>query len=232
MSPASRSASRAASQSGWLVAEGGREPGGEVVQVFAGVVEVHDRGGLGQDRGGQVPDPGCAVAEHDELADVVGAAAAGFGVHQGGELGGGGEAGQVAGGVRVAHRPALLVEGGLGEQGGEFDLAGAGAPIAALAGAAGDRGGHHGHPGAVDGDVELVRSFAAVGGAGSTDTLPARDRRGLGGERARSGRAVGFGGAFDALGGQPDSRQFGEQVGGGGERFGRGGARDHRAQPR
>ena len=129
---------------------------GEVVQVFAGVVEVHDGGGLGQDRGGQVPNPGRAVAEHDQLADVVGAAAAGLGVHQGGEFGGGGEAGQVAGGVRVAHRPARLVEPGLGEQGGEFDLAGAGPPVVGLAGAAVGRGGHHRHAGAVDGDVEHV----------------------------------------------------------------------------
>ena len=111
MSPASRSARRAASQSRVLVAEHAGELGGEGVQVFAGVVEVHDRGGFGQDRGGEVPDPGRAVAEDDELADVVGAAAAGFGVHQGGELGGGGEAAQVAGGVRVAHRAAVARRG-------------------------------------------------------------------------------------------------------------------------
>src|SRR5205823_1550962 len=102
---------------GVVVAEDAGQWGGEVVQVLAGVVEVHDRGGFGQDRGGQVPDPGCAVAEHDELADVVGTAVAGLGRHQGGELACGGEAGQVAGGVRVAHGSALLVEGGLGEQG-------------------------------------------------------------------------------------------------------------------
>ncbi len=70
MSPASRSARRAASQCGVGVAEDAGEVRGEVVQVFAGVVEVHDGGGLGQDRGGQVPDPGRAVAQDDELADV------------------------------------------------------------------------------------------------------------------------------------------------------------------
>ena len=89
------------------VAEGSGQLGGEVVQVFAGVVEVNDRGGLRQDCGGQVPDPERAVAEDDELADVVGAAAAGLGVHQGGELGGGGEAAQVAGRVRVSDRPSV-----------------------------------------------------------------------------------------------------------------------------
>ena len=59
------------------VAEDGREPSGQVMQVFAGVVDVDDGGGFGHDRGGQFPDPGRAVAEHDELADAVGAAAAG-----------------------------------------------------------------------------------------------------------------------------------------------------------
>ena len=100
---------------GVLVAEDGGEACGKVVQVLAGVVDVHDRGGFGQDRGGQVPDPGGAVAEHDELADVISAAAAGFGGHQGGELVDGGEAAQIAGGARVAHRSALLIGGGLGE---------------------------------------------------------------------------------------------------------------------
>lgn len=113
-----------------------------------------------------------AVAEHDELADALGAAAAGFGGHQGGELVGGGEAAQVAGGVGVAHRPAVLVGGGLGKQADQFGLAGAGSPVGALAGPVGDRGRHHGHPGAVDGDVQLVRRRVLAADAGSTATLP------------------------------------------------------------
>jgi hypothetical protein len=92
----------------------------------------------------------------------------------------------------------------------------------------GDRGGHHRHPGTVDGDVELVRhrhrwQHAHTG---------AHDRCGFGGEASRGCRAVGLGGAFDPLGGQLDSGQLGEQVGGGGERDGRGGARGDPAQPR
>ena len=88
---------------------------GEVVQVFAGVVDVHDRGGLGQDLGGQVSDPRSAVAEHDELADVFGAAAARFGLDQGGEPLGRVEGAHIAGGILVTYRPALLVDRGLGE---------------------------------------------------------------------------------------------------------------------
>lgn len=44
-----------------VFAEGGCELAGEVVDVLASVVEVHDRGGFGQDCGGQVPDPGGAI---------------------------------------------------------------------------------------------------------------------------------------------------------------------------
>ena len=166
------------------------------------------------------------------MADGIGAAAAGLGRHQGGELVGGGEAGQVAGRVRITHRSAVVVDAGLGEQGGEFDLAGAGAPVGRLAGAPGDRGAHHRHAGAVDGDVELVRRGAAVSGCGQHAHRAARDGVRLGGQACRGGGAVGLGGTFDPLGGQPDSGQVGEQVGGGGERFGGGGARGDAAQSR
>ena len=43
--------------------------------MLAGVVEADDLGGPGELRGGDVPDPGGAVAEDGELADVVRAAA-------------------------------------------------------------------------------------------------------------------------------------------------------------
>jgi hypothetical protein len=45
------------------------------VQVLAGVIQVDDLSGLGELGGGDVPDPGCAVADDGELADVLGAAA-------------------------------------------------------------------------------------------------------------------------------------------------------------
>ena len=64
---------------GVVVAEDAGAVRGQAVQVLAGVVEVRDGDGRGCDRGGQLPDPGCAVAEDDDLADVLGAAAAGLG---------------------------------------------------------------------------------------------------------------------------------------------------------
>ena len=71
--------------------------GREVVQVLAGVVEAGDLGGLGEAVPGQGPDPFRAVADDDQLADGLGAAAPRFGGGQGAEGLGGGEAGQVAG---------------------------------------------------------------------------------------------------------------------------------------
>jgi hypothetical protein len=105
---------------------------GEVVDVLAGVVEVHDLGGPGELAGGDAPDPGCAVAEDGELPDVVRAAADALGLDQAGERAGGLEGGDDAGGVPVADRAAVVAGPVLGEEDGELDLAGAGAPVFAF----------------------------------------------------------------------------------------------------
>ena len=55
----------------FAVAEHELQEAGEVVQVLAGVEQVHDLGGLGELGGGDVPDPGGAVAEDGQLADVA-----------------------------------------------------------------------------------------------------------------------------------------------------------------
>ena len=57
-----------------VLAVAAQQPGGEggqLVDVLAGVVEVGDLGGGGEVLIGQVPDPGRAVTEDDELADVL-----------------------------------------------------------------------------------------------------------------------------------------------------------------
>ncbi len=43
----------------------------EGVHVLAGVVEVHDVGCGGEVFAGQVPDPRCPIAEHDQLLGVA-----------------------------------------------------------------------------------------------------------------------------------------------------------------
>ena len=75
--------------------------------MLAGVEQVHDLGGLGELGGGDAPDPGGAVAEDGELADVVRAAADPLGLHQVRERGGGLEGGDDAGGCPVADRVAV-----------------------------------------------------------------------------------------------------------------------------
>jgi hypothetical protein len=100
--------------------------------VFAGVVEIHNLGRLREALVGEVTDPAGAVTDDDELADVLAAAAAGFGGDEVGELVDRLQGGQVAGRVRVADRLPVVVGAGLGEQGGEFGFAGAGAPVGAL----------------------------------------------------------------------------------------------------
>src|SRR5579859_2107892 len=106
---------------------------GAFVQVLAGVEQVDDLGGFGELDGGDVPDPGGAVADDGELADVIGAAAGAFGFHQVREDSGGLERRDVAGRARIADRVALVIELVLGEEHAELDLAGAGAAVFALA---------------------------------------------------------------------------------------------------
>ena len=166
--------------------------------MFAGVVEVDDLGGGGEQLVGEVPDPHCPVAEDDELADVLSAAAAGFGIHELGEPGSGFESGQVAGGARVADRAAVIINAGLGEQAGEFDFAGVRPPVVAFAGAAFGLRGGHGHAGAVDGDVKHVRQRC---GRREGYYLPGADRVSLRGDGCAGCGAVGFGGPLDPLGG-------------------------------
>ena len=180
---------------------------GEVVQVLAGVVEVHDLGGLGELAAGDVPDPGGAVAEDRELADVIGAAADAFGLDQAGEHGRGLEGGDVAGGVPVPDRVAVIIELVLGEEHGELDLAGAGAAVLALAVPPRGLLRGHGHAGAVDDGIQLVRQRGRRQRhqfAGGDQRGPVPDGGGLRG-------AAGLGGPLDALGGQPHPGQVLQQ---------------------
>src|SRR6266702_6357875 len=99
------------------------------MQVLAGVVDVGDVRGVRVKLPYHGPDPGGAVADGDDLAEVLSAAAQVLGLHQGGEGVLAVEGGHVAGGARVHHRMAMLVERGHGEEPGELDLAGAGGAV-------------------------------------------------------------------------------------------------------
>src|SRR5258707_2948510 len=152
------------------------------------MVEVHDAGGLGERGGGEVPDPGGAVADDGELADVVRAAADALGPDQALERGGGLEGGDVAGRCPVPDRVAVLVQLVLGEEHGHLDLAGAGAAVFALALAPGGLLRGHRDAGAVDDDVELVRQRLGAHRdelAPGDEPGPGAPRRGHGGTAGR-----------------------------------------------
>jgi hypothetical protein len=99
---------------------------GEVVQVLSGVVDIHDVGGVRAKRLGHGPDPDRAVAERDDLTEVLAAAAQVLGLDPAGEGVLAVEGEGVAGRARVHHRPAPGVEPGHGEQPRELDLPAAG----------------------------------------------------------------------------------------------------------
>jgi hypothetical protein len=182
------------------VAEHELELAGEVVDVLAGVEQIHDLGGLGELRGGDIPGPGGAVAEDGELADVARAAADALGSYQVPERACGLEGRHVAFRAAVADRVSLLVQRGLGEEDRELDLAGAGAAVLALALPAGGLLRRNGDAGAVDGGAELVRQRVRR----QRDQLAGRHERGPVPDGGRGGGAAGLGGALDPLDRQPD----------------------------
>ena len=196
--------------------------------MLAGVEQVHDLGGFGELVRGDVPDPGGAVAEDGQLADVIGAAADAFCLDQVPEHGGGLEGGDVTAGAGVPHRVSVLAGVVLGEEHGELDLAGAGPPVLAFSFPPGGFLGGRGHAGAVDRAVEHVRQR----GRRQRHQLPAGDQRGpladCGGLRG----AAGLGGPLHPLDGQRDPGQVFQQPGGLRERPGGRGDVVHRGQAR
>ena len=144
------------------------------------------------------------------------------------EHGGGLEGGDVAGGVPVADRVAVVVELVLGEEDGELDLAGAGPAVLALAVPAGGLLRGHGDAGAVDDGVELVRQR----GRRQRDQLAGGDQRGPVPDGGGLRGAAGLGGPLDPLDGQPDPGQVLQQPGGPRERPGGRGLVVHRGQAR
>ena len=79
------------------------------MQVLVGVVDVHDVGGVRVEVRGHSPDPSGAVAEGDELPEMLIAAAQVFGLDQAGEGVLAVEGEGVARGSGVGSRPAWVV---------------------------------------------------------------------------------------------------------------------------
>jgi hypothetical protein len=176
-----------------------------------------------------IADPGGAVAEGDDLAVVLAAAAQVLGFHQPGEGVLAVEGGQVAGGAGVRHRVAVVVQPGHGEEPGELDLAGAGCAVLCLALPAGGLAGAHRDAGPVRLGMQHVGQRP---GRGQRHDPPLTERGGLGGRGGAGGGAGGLGGPLDGLGAEGDAGQAGQQPGGAGEGGFRAGQRGHLGQAR
>src|ERR1019366_5327470 len=133
--------------------------------------EADDLGGPGELRGGDVPDPGGAVAEDGELADVVRAAADAPGPDQVPERRAGSKVAMTL--AEARSRTGQPSATGLvpGEEDGEPGLAGAGAAVLAFPLPPGGLLRRHGDAGALDGGAEL----AGQRGRRERDHLPGGD---------------------------------------------------------
>ena len=140
------------------------------MQVLAGVVQVHDLGGLGELAVAMfqiqaAPSPRMVSWRTWSAPRRMPSAST-----RSAEHGGGLEGGDVAGGVPVPDRVAVVIELVLGEEDGELDLAGAGAAVLALAVPSGGLLRGHGDAGAVD------RRRRACPAAGTAAAAPACGR--------------------------------------------------------
>ena len=200
---------------------------GEVGEVLAGMVDVDDVGGVRIERLGHGPDPGGAVADRDDLPEVLAAAAQVLGLHQAGEGVLAVEGGHVARGAGVRHRVAVVIEAGHGEEPGELDLAGAGLPVLALAWPAFGLARADRDAGAVDLDIQHVRDRLR---RGQRADLAGAERGSLCADGRPGGGAGRLGGPLDGLGVHRDPGQVGQQRGGLAERDLRAGPGDHLGQ--
>src|SRR5512136_450931 len=119
------------------------------------MVEVDDLNGTREVQISEIPDPDCAVSQHDELFGTATAASNRLGEDAPAELLGGLDGTDVAGGSLVADGAAPLVEAGLGEDAAELGLTSLGLARFILAGTVMGLARHHWDTGAIDDHVHL-----------------------------------------------------------------------------
>ncbi len=141
-------------------------------EMLAGVVDVDDLDGVGEVAVAQIPNPCCAVTEHDLTVGAVQAALPGLVVEALPERLGVLDRACVGGRSRVPDRPALGVQSGLREDAAQLDLAGP-RRRAGLALAPGGGRGRDRDAGAVQLDVERGNRLARLGREPSQGRLAA-----------------------------------------------------------
>src|SRR5450759_3632657 len=129
--------------------------------MLPGMIQIHDLNGAGEVLVGQIPDPDGPISQDHFDRGPLPASAPSLRIDAEAELFGGFDGSYVAGGVRVADRPAFLVHGGLREHAAELALAGAGALSLDPARPSLSFGGH-------DGNLDAENAAPAIRGA----TLP------------------------------------------------------------
>src|ERR1019366_4777716 len=96
--------------------------------MLPGMIQIHDLNRTGEVLVGQIPNPDGPISQDHFDRGPLPTSAPSLRIDAEAELFGGFDGAYVAGGVRVADRPAFLVHGGLREHAAELALAGAGAP--------------------------------------------------------------------------------------------------------
>jgi len=105
------------------------EGGGELADVFAGMIEVEDFNRTGEGQAAVFPNLCRPVPYEDDLPGPIKTTPAGFLMEQYGNLAAAFVGADVAGGIGIAHGLAFVVPDGLGKDATEFGLAGPGTAV-------------------------------------------------------------------------------------------------------
>lgn len=128
--------------------------GGELADMFTGVVEFEDLSGAGEGQAAVLPNPCGSVAEIYDLFGTAQSAAVRFLMEQHGDLAAALVGAGVTGGAGITQGLAFLIAHGLGEDATEFGLTGAGAAVGLFAFGSFEFVAAHGSAGAIATDVE------------------------------------------------------------------------------
>src|ERR1017187_9669239 len=120
--------------------------------MLPGMIQIHDLNRTGEVLVGQIPNPDGPISQDHFDRGPLPTSAPSLRIDAEAELFGGFDGAYVAGGVRVADRPAFLVHGGLREHAAELALAGAGALSLDPARPSHSFGGH-------DGNLDAVHQY-------------------------------------------------------------------------
>src|ERR1700742_2609732 len=92
--------------------------------MFARMVEIDDLNRAGKMPVGKIPDPVRAIAHDNPDRGPVPTPMVGFRIDTEPEVLGGLDSADISGGILIAHRPALIIDAGLGKHAAQFAFSG------------------------------------------------------------------------------------------------------------